>query len=397
LDLFDKCQKFVRAKELMANGHYPYFRPIQDTHGNEVEIGGRRMIMVGSNNYLGLTHHPEVQEAARKAILKYGTGCTGSRFLNGTLDLHEELEERLARFLGMEAVLTFTTGFQTNLGAISTLVGKNDVILCDRENHASIIDGCRLSFGELRKYRHNDVEDLDRMLSMVPKDRGKLVVTDGVFSMMGDLAPVEGIIEVARAHGARVAVDDAHGVGVLGPGGRGTCEHLGVTDDVDLILGTFSKSFASVGGFVGGSKNVIHYIKHHARPLIFSASLPAAAAAAVLACIEITEREPERRARLWRNVNKMKKALSELGFEIGPSESPIIPIVIGDMMLTFRFWKILFEQGIYVNPVISPAVPPGKDLIRTSYMATHTDEELDRVIEAFASIGHELGLLGAPS
>ncbi len=391
LDVFDKCQKFVRAKELMANGHYPYFRAIEETEANEVIIANRRMIMIGSNNYLGLTHHPEVQEAAVRAIHKYGSGCTGSRFLNGTLDLHEELEDRLAKFMGFEAALTFTTGFQTNLGSIATLVGKNDVILCDRENHASIIDGCRLSFGETKKYRHNDLEDLERILQSIPPQKGKLIITDGVFSMLGDVVNLPEIVKLAKKYEARVTVDDAHGIGVLGAGGRGTCEHFGLTDEVDVLLGTFSKSFASVGGFVAGSKNVIHYIKHHARPLIFSASLPPASAAVVIACLDIIEREPERKQALWRNVNKMKTSLDAMGFDTGPTESPIIPIVIGDMMTTFKVWKYLFERGIYTNPVISPAVPAGKDLIRTSYMATHTDEELDRVLEVFEGVRDILG------
>ncbi|MEQ8767358.1 MAG: pyridoxal phosphate-dependent aminotransferase family protein, partial [Planctomycetota bacterium] len=368
----------------MASGLYPYFQAITDSEATEVMIEGRRTIMVGSNNYLGLTHHPEVIEASQAAIRKYGSGCTGSRFLNGTLDLHVELEEQLAAYMEREAALTFSTGFQTNLGTIATLVGKNDLIYCDRENHASILDACRLSYGDTKKYKHNDIADLERLLELhAERTGGKLLVADGVFSMFGDLVDLEGIVPLAQKYGVRLAIDEAHAVGVLGEHGRGACEHLGFEKDVDLILGTFSKSFASIGGFIAGPEDVIHYIKHHSRPHIFSAAIPPAAAAAVLKCLEIMQREPERRTKLLANADRMRSAFREMGFDTGTSVTPVVPIIIGDQLRTFEFWKKLFLAGVFTNPVTSPAVPPGKDLIRTSYMATHTDAELDQVLEAF--------------
>jgi 8-amino-7-oxononanoate synthase len=351
--------------------------------------------MIGSNNYLGLTHHPHVTEGAIKAVERFGAWCTGSRFLNGTLELHEELERRLAKFFRKEACLCFTTGFQTNLGVISSLAGKNDVILCDRENHASIIDGCRLSFADLRKFKHGDMEDLERHLDLANEDEatGKLIIVDGVFSMMGDLANLPEITRLAKKYGARVIVDDAHGVGVMGGHGRGTAEHFGVEDEVDLILGTFSKSFASIGGFVAGPESVIHYIKHHARSMIFAASMPPACAGGVLAALEVIEREPERRRVLWENAETMRRAFRDAGFDTGVSETPIIPLVIGDQLGTFRFWKELFDGGVFANPITSPAVPPRMDLIRTSYMATHTPEQMERVIEIVTRVGRKLSLV----
>ncbi len=378
----------------MASGLYPYFRAITASEATEVVIEGRRTIMVGSNNYLGLTHHPEVVEASRNAITKYGSGCTGSRFLNGTLDLHVELEERLARFMNREAALTFSTGFQTNLGSIATLVGKNDIIYCDRENHASILDACRLSYGDTRKYKHNDLADLERLLEFnADSTGGKLLVADGVFSMFGDLVDLPGIVPLAKRYGVRIAIDEAHSVGVLGENGRGACEHYGLEKDVDLILGTFSKSFASIGGFIAGPDDVVHYIKHHSRPHIFSAAIPPAAAAAVLKSLEIIQREPERRVKLLANADRMRGAFREMGFDTGSSMTPVVPIIIGDQLRTFEFWKNLFLEGVFTNPVTSPAVPPGMDLIRTSYMATHTDDELDRVLEAFHKVGTSMGLI----
>jgi 8-amino-7-oxononanoate synthase len=393
LSLFDKCRQFTRAREVQAAGIYPYFWPISETHATRVTIEGRELVMIGSNNYLGLTEHPQVIEAAQDAIRRFGSGCTGSRFLNGTLDLHVELEEKLAEFAGKEAALTMSTGFQTNLGTISTLVGRDDVIYCDRENHASIIDGCRLSFGTLKKFRHNDMDELERLLQKEPREKGKLIIVDGVFSMRGDLSDVPRIVALAREYGAQVMVDDAHGIGVMGDGGRGTAEHFGFNDDVDLIVGTFSKSFASLGGFVAGTEEVIHYIKHHARALIFSASITPASAAAVLAALDIMEREPERRERLWKIVRRMKGAFDELGFDTDASQSPVIPIRVGTDLDTFKFWRALFDHGVFTNPVISPAVPPGQGLIRTSYMATHTEEDLDRVLDVFANLGREFGLI----
>jgi 8-amino-7-oxononanoate synthase len=393
LDLFVKCTSFQRAKELIKQGYYPYFQPISESYeGTEAVVNGQRLIMFGSNNYLGLTHHPKVREAAAKAVERYGTGCTGSRFLNGTLDLHEELETRLARFIGKEACLTFSTGFQSNLGSIATLVGRDDVIFCDRENHASIFDGCRLSFGEVRKFRHNDMADLERLLAREDTSGGKLIVVDGLFSMLGDMADLPSIVKLARKYDARVLVDEAHAVGVLGPRGVGTAEHFGLVDEVDLILGTFSKSFASMGGFVAGPESVIHYIKHHSRPLIFSASISPACAATVLAALEVIETDASVRTALWDNVHYVRQRLVDLGFDNGDSQTPIQPIIVGDQMKTFIYWKRLFNEGIYVNPVISPAAPPGKDLIRTSYMATHTREQIDRALEVFVRWGDALGI-----
>ena len=391
VDLFEKCRRFTRATEVKALGIYPYFQPISaNFDGTEVIVHGKRMIMVGSNNYLGLTHDPRVKEAAIHAIKKYGSGCTGSRFLNGTLDLHVHLEERLARFSDKEAAITFSTGFQTNLGTISSLAGKGDIIFCDRENHASIIDGARLSFGETRKFRHNDIEELERLLEQASSDAGKLIVVDGVFSMTGAIANLPEIVRLASNFGARILVDDAHSIGVLGDHGRGTTEYYDLEDKVDIVMGTFSKSFASIGGFITGPKDVIDYIKHNARPLIFSASIPPPAAASVVAALDIIETEPERRTRLWKNTEKMKREFMRLGFRIGEPRTPIIPIMIGDEMKTFAFWKRLFEEGVFTNPVIQPAVPPHKALIRTSYMSTHEDSQLDRVLDVFERVGREL-------
>jgi len=386
LGLFDKCRQFTRAREIMALGVYPYFHPIEASEATSVVIGGRRLVMIGSNNYLGLTQDPRVKEAAVRAVEQYGSGCTGSRFLNGTLDLHVELEARLARFLRRESALTMSTGFQVNLGVVSTLVGKDDLVFCDRENHASIFDGCRLSFGRVRKYRHNDMEDLERQLRLVPREQGKLIVTDGVFSMRGDVCDLPRICDLAEEHGAQVMVDDAHGIGVLGENGRGTAEHFGVEDRVDLVMGTFSKSLASLGGFIAGREEVVHYIKHNARALIFSASITPASAASALAALGILEQEPDRRRSLWRNAERAKSGLRRLGYDVGNTESVIVPVAVGEAIETFRFWKALFDAGVFTNPVIPPAVPEGHCLIRTSYMATHSEEELDRVVEVFRRV-----------
>jgi len=394
-DLFDKCclGTSARAKKAMEDGWYPYFKAIESGADTEVIVDGNKMIMIGSNNYLGLTQDKRVTQAAIEAIKKFGSGCTGSRFLNGTLSLHEELEDRLAEFMGTEAALVFSTGMQTNLGTISTLVGRKDLVVGDSENHASIVDGTRLAFGRSLKYRHNDMEDLDKVLTLNKMDGGALVVSDGVFSMGGDIVDLPNLVKVASKHGARIMIDDAHSVGVLGATGRGTAEHFGLDDEVDLVMGTFSKSFASIGGFIVGDKEVIHHIQHSSRALIFSASPPPAAVATVLAALKILSEEPERRERLWRNYHKMKGGFTELGFNTGDSATPIIPIIIGDDEKTFGFWRLLFENGIFSNPVISPAVPPGKSLIRTSYMATHTDEELDKVLAIFEQTGKKLGII----
>lgn len=391
-DIFEKCGKFTRAKELMSAGLYPYFRVIESAQDPEVLINGRRMIMVGSNNYLGLTNHPKVKEAAIDAIRKFGTGCAGSRFLNGTLNMHVELEKKLARFIRKDASVVFSTGFQVNLGVISGLVGKDDVVIIDKMDHASIIDGCRLSYGEVRKFRHNDMTDLERVLRQ-NDGRGKLIVVDGVFSMEGDVVNLPEVVKLAKDYGARLMVDDAHGIGVLGKTGRGTAEHFGLEEEVDLIMGTYSKSLASIGGFIAGSEEVIHYIKHFARSLIFSASPPPASVAAVSAAVDIIENEPERLAMLWKNTRKMMKGFKGLGFSVGPSETPIIPVIVGDDEIAFKMAMLLQEEGVFANVAVSPAVPDGKALIRTSYMATHTEEQLDKVLSAFEKVGKALGLI----
>ena len=392
MDLFEKCRTFTEAREVMKSGLYPYFIPLDDTEGTEVTIGDHRLIMIGSNNYLGLTADPRVRRAAVDAVRRYGTSCTGSRFLNGTLALHKELEERLAAFVGKEAALAFSTGYQTNVGTISALVGRGDVVITDREDHASIVDGCRLAFGKMLRFRHNDMPDLERVLRNAPSEAGKLVVVDGVFSMGGDIAPLPDIVDVCARYDARLMVDDAHSIGVLGQG-RGTAAHFGITGQVDLIMGTFSKSFASLGGFIAGDADVIHYIQHHARSLIFSASMPPASAATCLAALDIMESEPERYARLQEIGDKMRAGFRALGFNIGETQTPIIPVIIGDDMRTFQMWKALFDSGVYTNAVISPAVPPGMQLLRTSYMATHTDEQLERVLEVFGEAGKRMGVI----
>jgi 8-amino-7-oxononanoate synthase len=342
---------------------------------------------------MGLVSHPKVIEAARAALEKYGAGCTGSRFLNGTLDIHEQLEVELAEFMGKEAALTISTGFQTNLATISCLVAKGDVVITDRSDHASIVDGCRLGFGKIVKYRHNDMDDLERVLKNIGDGPGKLIVTDGVFSMEGDIVNLPRVVELKKKYKARLMVDDAHSVGVLGPNGNGTAAHFGLEDDVDIIMGTFSKSFVSIGGFIATDFDVIDYIKHHGRALIFSASMPPAAVAAVRAALEIIKSEPERRERLWKNTTKMHEGFQAMGYNTGTSQTPIIPVLIGDDIKTFYFWKTLFENGIFSNPVVTPAVPPGQALIRTSYMATHTDEELDTVLEIFQRVGKVLKII----
>jgi 8-amino-7-oxononanoate synthase len=392
MDLFEKCEAFTEAKEAQAAGFYPYFIPLSDTEATEVTVGDHRLIMIGSNNYLGLTTHPKVRQAAIEATQRYGTSCTGSRFLNGTLELHLELERRLAEFVGTDAALVFSTGYQTNVGTISALVSRGDFVVTDKDDHASIVDGCRLAFGETRRFRHSDMAHLERVLAGLPEDAGRLVIVDGVFSMGGDIAPLPEIIPLCQKYGARLMVDDAHSVGVLG-GGRGTAAHFGLTDQVDLTMGTFSKSFASLGGFIAGAGDVIHYIQHHARSMIFSASIPPANAAAALAALEVMHEEPERIARVNEIGERMRAEFRRLDFNVGASGTPIIPIIIGDNMRTFMAWKALYEAGVYTNPVISPAVPPELSLLRTSYMATHTDEQLDRVLTTFAEVGRAAGLI----
>jgi 8-amino-7-oxononanoate synthase len=393
MDVFEKCSKiYEQTQELKARGYYFFFRKLESPQDSEVVINGKRVIMIGSNNYLGLTNHPRVKEAAIKATEKYGSGCAGSRFLNGTLEIHEELEKKLARFFRKEAALVFATGYQTNLGAISALVGRNDIAILDKYDHASIIDGCRLSFGTVKKFRHNDMKDLERVLEGA-KDSGKLVIVDGVFSMEGDIANLPSIVTLAKAYGARVMVDDAHGVGVLGEGGRGTAEHFGLENEVDLIMGTYSKSLAAIGGFVAGTAEVIHFIKHVARSMIFSASLPPSLVASVSTALDIITEQPQLRTQLWKNTRKMLEGYKALGYDTGTSETPIIPIIIKDSIKVYEMCKHLFDNGIFVNPVVNPAVPPGRELLRTSYMATHTDAQLDEVLAAFEKVGKKLGLI----
>jgi len=392
MDIFAKTAGFTAAREAIAAGLYPYFIPMSESEGTEAVFHGKRLIMCGSNNYLGLTTDPRVREAAIAAIERYGTSCTGSRFLNGTLEMHEQLESELADFVGKPAALVFSTGFQTNLGVISSLVGREDVVVLDKDDHASLVDGARLAFGETKRFRHSDMADLERVLEKIPEGRGKMVVVDGLYSMGGDIAPLPEIAALCKRYSARLMVDDAHAIGVLG-GGRGTAAHFGLTDQVDLIMSTFSKSFASLGGFIAGDEAVIHFIKHHARSMIFSASIPAANAAAALASLKIMREEPERVSRLNDIAEGMRAGYRSLGYNIGASVTPIIPILVGDEARTLLSWKALFEAGVFVNPILSPAVPAGQQLLRTSYMATHTDEQLERVLEAFARVGRQLGLI----
>lgn len=393
MDLFDKCARLTKPREAELGGFYPFFTPISSPSGPEVIIDGRPMVMLGSNNYLGLTQHPHVVEAARGAIDRYGTGCTGSRLLNGTIELHQELERRLARFMKKEAALVFTTGFQVNLGVISSLVGRNDVLILDRADHASIVDGARLAFGKTVRYPHNDMAQLERILQTHAGSGGILIVVDGVFSMEGDVANLPEIVRLAAEYGARVMVDDAHGVGVMGPGGRGTAAHFGLDDRVDLVMGTFSKSFASTGGFVAGSEEVIYFIKHTARAFLFSASIPPASAAAALAALDVMEAEPELIDRLWRNANRMKSDLDGLGFNTGGSETPVIPIVVGDEYRLAFLWRKIFDAGVFTNAAFAPAVEPDRALLRTSYMATHEPRHLDQALTVFEQAGKEFGLI----
>ena len=391
-DLFDKAHAFTIAHETKASGLYPYFLAMEGNEGTEAVYQGRRILMFGSNNYLGLTTHPKVREAAQQAIADFGTSCTGSRFLNGTLELHLQLERELAAWVGKDAALVFSTGMQTNLGVVSSLVGRYDTVILDKEDHASIVDAARLSWGQIKRYRHNDMEQLERMLADVPDDRGKFVVVDGLYSMEGDLAPLPEIVELCQRFGARLMVDDAHSLGVMGEG-RGTSAHFGVTEGVDLIMSTFSKSLASLGGFIAGDDQIIHYIQHHARSLIFSASIPPSNAAAALAALQVMRTEPERMGQVHQNADRLRTGLRELGFDTGASVTPVIPVIVGDDTLTFFMWKQLLDAGVYVNAIISPATPKGRQLLRTSVMATHTADQLDRVLETFEQVGKQVGLI----
>ncbi|HET9294519.1 MAG TPA: aminotransferase class I/II-fold pyridoxal phosphate-dependent enzyme [Gemmatimonadales bacterium] len=391
--LFEKCRQFTKADEIKAMGLYPYFKPISESEDTVVVIEGKKRIMLGSNNYLGLTHHPKVLEAASLALHRYGSGCTGSRFLNGTLDLHGQLEAALAEFLGKEDCLVFSTGYNANLGLISALVGRNDVVYLDKLDHASIVDGAKMSFGETERFNHGNLAQLDRKLAASGNSHGALIIVDGVYSMEGDIADVPGLVKVARKHGAAFAVDDAHSLGVLGPKGDGTAAHFGMTDEVDIIAGTFSKSLASIGGFVAGSANVVNYLRHHSRPLIFTASLPPSNTAGVLAALEVIKTDSERRDRLWANTRRLHQGFRQLGFDIGPTETPIVPVLIGPLDRTFIMWRKLYDAGVFTNPVAPPAVQPSQCRLRTSLMATHTFEQIDFALDAFASIGRELGVI----
>lgn len=393
LPLLDKVRGFKNAAQVRATGLYPYFRTISSAQDTEVLIEGKRVLMLGSNSYLGLTNHPRIKEAARAAVEKYGTGCAGSRFLNGTLDIHLELEAALAKLVNKEAVLLYSTGFQVNLGVISALVGKGDYVIGDKSNHASIVEGCLLTPGKFLRFPHRDMAALESRLAQLDPEAGKLVVVDGVFSMEGDIIQLPELCRIAARHRAAVMVDDAHAIGVLGKHGAGTASHFGLTGSVHLVMGTFSKSLASLGGFIGSDAATIDYLKHHSRPLIFSASMSPANAAAVLAALQIMTSEPERIAQLWRNTEQMKTGLVRLGFDLGESESPILPVYCRNLMVAFKLCKRLQEEGVFVNPVVSPAVAPGQELIRISLMATHTEKQIDFALEKLGKVGKELGLL----
>ncbi len=393
MDIFKKCFDFTAAQEARAAGLYPYFHPLSSAQEPEVTIDGKRMIMIGSNNYLGLTTHPRVKEAAVRAVEKFGTGCTGSRFLTGTLDMHNELEAKLARFLNKEAALVFSTGMQTNLGTISCLGTKDDILVTDKFDHASILDGCRLSYAHMRRFQHNDMHSLERVLHGLDHSKGHMVVVDGIYSMEGDIANLPEIVRLCKKYDTRVLVDDAHAMGVLGAHGRGTAEHYGLEKETDLIMGTFSKSFAAIGGVVAGDFPVIDYIKHHARSMIFSAALPPALTAAASAAVDVLLEEPQLRERLWKNANRMLREFKAMGYDTGIACTPIIPLMIGSQEKAFALWKHLMDRGIFANPVLSPAVPEGREMIRTSFSAAHTDAQLDRVLEEFRNSGKMLGLI----
>lgn len=396
MDLFKKCFDFTRADDIKALGYYPYFRPIEENEGPVVQIEGRKIVMAGSNNYLGLTAHPKVKEAALKAVQKYGTGCSGSRYLTGTLDLHIELEKRLAAFFGSEAVLLFSTGYQTAQGIIPTLVQRGEYVVSDRDNHACIVAGQMMAKGataELVRYKHNDMADLERVLQKLPSDAGKLIVSDGVFSTGGEIVNLPALVSLAKKYNARTLIDDAHAVGVIGKGGRGTASEFNLESEVDLTMGTFSKTFASLGGFVSGKERVINYLKHHSAALIFSASPTPAAVAAAIASLDIIEQEPERVTKLISNAEKVRKELCDAGFQVIDGRTAIVPVIVGNDELAFAMWKKLYEAGVFVNVFISPGVPQGRQMMRTSYMSTHEDQHLEFIIDTFKKVGKEIGLI----
>jgi 8-amino-7-oxononanoate synthase len=396
VDLFDKCTAFTRADEVKASGYYPYFRAIEESEGPVVRIEGRDIIMAGSNNYLGLTAHPKVKEASIEAIKKFGTGCSGSRYLTGTLNIHNELEERLAAFLGKPSCLLFSTGYQTAQGIIPTLVQRGEYVVSDKDNHACIVAAnlmAKGAFANHERFKHNDMKDLDRVLGNLPADKPKLVVSDGVFSTTGEIVNLPELIKAAKKHNARILIDDAHSVGVIGEGGRGTASHFGLTDDVDMTMGTFSKTFSSLGGFVVGEESVINYIKHMAPALIFSASPTPASVAAAIAALDVLEENPGLVDKLIENSTYMRNGYTELGFNVIPGQTGVVPVIIGDDQTTFVFWRQLFDAGIFVNAFISPGVPPGMAMLRTSFMATHEKHHLDRILELSGDIGRKLGLI----
>jgi 8-amino-7-oxononanoate synthase len=403
LDLFEKCTSFTRADETKALGYYPYFHAIEESEGPVVQIEGRKIVMAGSNNYLGLTTHPKVKEAAIKAVQKYGTGCSGSRYLTGTLDLHVELEGRLAKFMGKEDCLLYSTGFQTAQGIIPTLVGPGEYVVSDKDNHACIVAGNLIANGAgvlvdkdmqtVVRYKHNDMKHMETVISKLPLDAAKLIVSDGVFSTSGEILDLPNMVKVAKKYNAKILVDDAHAIGVIGKGGRGTASHFGLQNEVDMTMGTFSKTFASLGGFVVGNRSVINYLKHHAPALIFSASPTPASVASALAALEILEAEPWRIDKLMRNARKMRQGLKEMGYKIGEHDSAVVPVIIGDTEKVLVMWKALFESGVFVNAFIRPGVPPGLEMLRTSYMATHEDEHLDKILNVFSEVGKKVGAI----
>jgi 8-amino-7-oxononanoate synthase len=396
MSILSKCASFKYVHELQAMGIYPYFTPIQEATATEARIGGEWKVMVGSNNYLGLTHHPKVLEAAERAARQYGAGSTGSRFLNGTLDLHYELESRLAAFFGKESALVFTTGYQASLGVLASLVGRDDHVFLDRLDHASLVDGARLGIGEVHRYAHGDFDGLARQLARVATESGKLVATDGVFSMEGSIVDLPRLVAVSKKHGASILVDEAHALGVLGTDGAGTVSHFGLGDQVDLVLATFSKSLASIGGVVAGAEDVIHFIRHHSRSLIFTAGMPPASVAGALAALEILQSEPERRERLWVNTRRVASGLRSMGFDVGASQTPVIPVLIGDPYQAMATWRALFDEGLFTHPIIPPAVPAHACRIRVSMSAEHSDEQVDRVLAAFERIAASPPLAPSP-
>ncbi len=386
-DVFTKMYAFTRSDTARALGYYPYYPKIEKSDATEVTINGKQKIMLGSNNYLGLTNHPKVIEAGINALKKYGSGLTGSRLLNGNIMLHDELEEKLADFVDMESALVFSTGMGVNVGTIISVCGPNDMVYSDQYNHASIVDGIRFSRAQKTIYKHNDMKDLEEKLKNANPKTPRFIVTDGIFSMEGDIAKLDEIVALSKKYPSRLMVDDAHSLGVLGPKGDGTAAHFGVIKDVDLIMGTFSKSLGCVGGFIAGEKVIIEYIKHHSRQIIFTASLPPSNVASVMAALEIIQSEPERREQLWENTEFMRKGFKSMGYNTGESTTPVIPVLIGRDRKTFQVWKSLMEAGVYTNPVVSPATPPGRGLLRTSYMATHTREQLEFCLEMFEKVG----------